>query len=466
MMATLLRGGLVVLLLLSLPALPRAWADEPTDPDIEKRLADLQRQMDEMRRKHAEETQGLREEIERLKGAATPESNAAESELDRLLRLADEETLVDGIRESPGQEDTNFIARGLGLQALNPEISVTGDLISKFIDPEDEPSETDFFVRGFGIHVDSYLDPYTKMKVAIGVSQEKAALGEGYITRFGILPNVSLTAGKFRQPFGVVNRWHKHALDGLDFPMPLRSIFGDGGLNQTGFSATWSIPEALGASQELTLQLTEGENGRIFGQNSRHLPCALLRYRHFRDLTKDTYLEFGGTGLVGWNDTWDVAGSELRDRRATTVLGADVTLRWEPTDRMRYASFEWRSEMYWLSKKILAPDGSGRDELRAWGAYTSLQHQLSRTLFTGARLDWYAPDSKSYADDAGLSPLAYVGRHPNRWQICPYVTWWQSPFVKAHVEVIWADGHRTGASDLTLALQIVFAAGPHKHERY
>jgi hypothetical protein len=32
--------------------------------------------------------------------------------------------------------------------------------------------------------------------------------------------------------------------------------------------------------------------------------------------------------------------------------------------------------------------------------------------------------------------------------------------------VDWLDGHHTGPSQLMFILQITFAAGPHKHERY
>jgi hypothetical protein len=326
----------------------------------------------------------------------------------------------------------------------------------------------DFLFRVLDIHLESYLDPFSKFKAAVGIDSSGAELGEAYFTRFGVLPGLNITAGKFRQQFGVVNRWHKHALDQVDFPLALRQIFGEGGLNQTGLSFEWTPPEFWGASHQAIVQVTEGENDRLFGQNSRHLPSILARYKNYRDLSKDTYLEFGLTGLTGWNDEWEINGGadERHDRRQTWALGADVSVRWEPTGRMRYASFEWRSELYYLNKGIIAPDGSGRDQISAWGAYTSLQRQISRTLDIGMRLDYFAPDSKSYAWMPGIAPLAVQGSAPYRWQIGPYITWRQSPFVKFRLELDYANGHRTGPSELMLALQAVFAVGPHKHERY
>ena len=429
----------------------------------------MQRRLDALDKRHDEETNELREEIERLRASAPPEEDGIDAELQRLLELADEQAAAAEERgESP--TEVEFIARGLGLQSLNPEISVTGDVVTLYRDREGEPSEMDFRFRVLGLHFESYLDPYTLMKAAVGVNRDGAGLGEAYVTRFGVLPGLSITAGKFRQQFGVVNRWHRHALDQIDFPMPLTMIFGPAGLNQTGFSFEWMLPDWGDATQEAVLQITGGQNDRVFGENSRHLPCFLLRYKNFRDLSKDVYLEVGGTGLLGFNDLWDVAANggtvTERERLSTWMLGADLTVRWEPTERMRYSNFEWRTEFYFLDKGILAPDGSGRDRIRAWGAYTSLQRRISRTVEIGTRFDWYSAASKSYALDGALAPLAFDVSDPYRWQVVPYITWWQSPWVRVRLELNYGDGQGMGPREFVIGLQIVFAAGPHKHERY
>jgi len=461
---SLAAGLLAPALLISLGAAPGLAQDtQKTTPDVaglEARLEQMQRDMDEMRLQ-------LERSQQQPLGAETAEPEAAGDELDRLRQLAAEETLPD---EEGLPAEKSFIARGLGLQALNPELSVAGDFLIQYLDHEGEPSEAAFVFRVLDIHLESYLDPYSKMKAAVEIHTDGAELGEAYLTRFAVLPGFNITAGKFRQQFGVVNRWHKPALDQLDFPLPLRRIFGEGGLNQAGVSFDWTLPELWDASHKGIVQLTGGQNDRVFGENSRHLPSLLLRYQHFRDLSKDTYLEIGATGLTGWNDQWDIGdgSTQVRDTRQTWMAGGDITLRWEPTERMRYASFEWRTEFYYLDKGIVAPDSSGRDRIRTWGAYTSLQRQITRTLEIGVRADYFEPDSKSYADD--VVPLAVDGSAPKEWQIGPYITWWQSPFVKLRFEVNYldryADHHRTGPSELTCTAQIVFAAGPHKHERY
>ena len=170
---------------------------------------------------------------------------------------------------------------------------------------------------------------------------------------------------------------------------------------------------------------------------------------------------------VQLDDLHDYLCSIPRPPNRYRALGADLTLLWEPTEAMRYRNWLWRTEAYYLRKNILAPDGSGKDALNTWGAYSYFQRKVSRTTEIGARLDYFRPDVKGYADVSGLSlsPLAVTTPDARQWQISPYLTWWQSPWVKWRLEY----NHRWGRGlpdDDKLFLQCTFAAGPHKHERY
>jgi len=451
------------------PARAGQQAQAPGVAELRSMVLDLQHQMAEMKKQHQTEIKELRDQLTDLKKAKA--AAVEEDELAALRRAAQTEAgeaASELAAEKP--EETVYKLRGIGLQALNPEISVVGDVVAsyKHIDGERKRSHADF--RTFGIHFESYLDPYTRMKAAVPVTESSSKLGEAYITRYGVLPNVNLTLGKFRQQFGVVNRWHKHGLDQVDFPMPLRMIFGDGGLNQTGASLDWAMPQFLGSSQELTVQLTEGSNGRVFGENDRNTPSVLLHYRNYRDISKDTYLEVGLSGLLGWNQEWEITEGDAtrteHDSRPAAVVGADLTVLWEPTDRMRYRNWVWRSEGYLFDKQIEAPDGSGTDSLRGWGAYSYIQSKVARTLELGVRGDYFEPETKAYADLGDLAPLAVTRSGARRWQIGPYLTWYQSPFVHFRLEYNYADGDHTGPCEHVVFFQTIFAAGPHKHERY
>jgi hypothetical protein len=460
----------IILMLSVLMLFANVTTAQDKEPDIEQlnaKILELQQQIIEMQKKHNDEINALRQQINEL--AAEAGKQRAKDELTALRELAKAKAAEEAIAEEE-LEETTFKSGGLGLQALNPEISVTGDVLfsSRQDTTSDESSDFDF--RALGIHIESWLDPYTRFKAAIPVTESGTELGEGYMTLYDVADDLNLTFGKFRQQFGVVNRWHKHGLDQVDFPLALRQIFGSGGLNQSGLSLDWLMPPAGDASQQLTFQVTDGSNSRLFGDNARNRPSLLAHYKNYRDLSKDTYLECGLTGLVGWNDEWDIqGGTEQNISEMTTVLGADLSVLWEPAEKMRYRNVEWRSEAYWLNKELLAPDGSGSDTINAWGLYSYLQTKISRTTDIGIRGDFYVPDTKSYANLTGplsLSPLAVTSDNPYLWQVSPYITWWQSPFVKFRAEYDYSNGKGIENPEHVIWLQVIFSAGPHKHERY
>ena len=416
----------IILTLLFLVLFTNLAVAQGKDSDIEQlntKILQLQQQIIEMQKKHDAEINALKQQINELADkTGKPE---AKDELTALRELAKAKATEEIIAEKE-LEETTFKSRGLGLQALNPEISVTGDFLFSSRQDTTSDQSSDFNFRTLGIHIESWLDPYTQFKAAIPVTENETKLGEGYITLYDIADDLNLTLGKFRQQFGVVNRWHKHGLDQVDFPLALRQIFGNGGLNQSGVSLDWLIPPAGNTSQQLTFQITDGSNSRLFDDNARNRPSLLAHYKNYRDLSKDTYMEWGLTGLVGWNDEWDISGSTIKQNSSemTTVLGADLSVLWEPTEKMRYRNVEWRSEAYWLNKDLLAPDGSGSDTINAWGLYSYLQTKISRTVDIGIRGDFYVPDTKSYANissDLSLSPLAVTSDIPYVWQISPYI---------------------------------------------
>ena len=128
-------------------------------------------------------------------------------------------------------------------------------------------------------------------------------------------------------------------------------------------------------------------------------------------------------------------------------------------------SIEWRTEAYWLNRDQLRPDDRGRDTINSWGFYSYLQAKLNRQWDIGTRFDFYQADDKDYAT-AWMAPLVYPHDDAYRWQISPYITWHQSPFVKYRLEYDHLNGHGMDEQEDLLLLQVIFSAGPHKHDRY
>jgi hypothetical protein len=75
-------------------------------------------------------------------------------------------------------------------------------------------------------------------------------------------------------------------------------------------------------------------------------------------------------------------------------------------------------------------------------------------------------DYASLNDDLTLVPLAVSEPNAYRQLAGAWLTWWQSPFVKFRGGYSFENGTGTGPDIHAVVFQMVFAAGPHKHERY
>ncbi len=450
---------------------------------LREELASMRAEMTEMRATYEQTIQHLEKRLDQLSSASaavSAASAAAGSGLDEKARLR--AAALGALSTAPNttaltassSQPVSFKSGDLALQALNPEISLTGDVITQFRSQETVREHTRGTFRSLGVHAECYLDPQTRFKSSFPILENGTQLGEAYITRVGFAKDLNVTLGKFHQPFGTVSRWHQHGLDQVDFPLALRRLFG-GPLNQIGVSFDWQLPAPVGSGREFTLQLADADNGAIFGQNSRGVPCLLARYKQFRDLNQNTYFEWGLTGLAGQNDRWTqgaAPATTVRDEsRPTFALGFDVSRLWEPTDKMRYRHFLWRTEGYYLARDLVTAAGN-RDTMRAWGAYTNFHWKLNRTLESGIRLDYFRPDEKPYAAAVTNTVLyagalhAAPGNNPYEFQISPYWTWHQSPWVRYRLEFDYRKGHHMEKDDRRITLQCIWAAGPHLHDRY
>ena len=447
---------------------------------------------DEALRQALNEIESLRGRLERLEAASAERQQADdEAELEALRQAAEETAAAPETAEERSEElsrDQVFTSGQRALQALNPEISVVVDsgLRVQMNDGDPESffgrgSSTGFYFRHMGLHFETNLDPFSFTKIAVGVNTGGVELGEAYITWVRIAPGLQLTLGKFRQQFGVINRWHVPSLDQFDQPLALTEVLGPGGLNQIGLSFDYLIPtRSSQSSHTLVLQITTPNNGHLFSGEFFDVPTVLLRLQSYVDITENLYLQVGGTGMWGMNhqDEEDVTGAAVPayDARGNPIMlydengnelgplmgtptthvdelwgnvwlaGADLTISWSPLQRERYRHVTWRSEFYFVRQEVR--DGF----IQAMGAYSYLDIGVSEALGFGVRGDLTQPFEMNAEDEL-------------RWAVVGYLTWWQSPWVKLRLQYSHADGAGRPMED-RVVLQFVFAAGPHKHERY
>jgi len=323
------------------------------------------------------------------------------------------------------------VGRERNLNRLNPEISVTGIVVAN----ADERRE-EFSAQEFELDLQSALDPFSRMRFTLAVGEEGVELEEGYI-RYSSLPGgLELMAGRFRQRFGPLNRQHLHALPQAEYPLVYQTWFGDEGLGQTGVSLSWLLPRGWATANEVTLEVTDGENEVAFAGESFEDLSLLAHVKSFWDVSSAAWVEWGLSGIAGKTAT----GGDSR------IYGTDLTLHWQPPRRAKYREITWRTELLRSRRDDpLAP------RLEAWGGYTYLEGLLGRNLYAGLRYD--------RVEDPLDPPRRLTG-------FVPYLSWWQSEYVRLRAEYGQVDDSLTGERDDRFTLQLTWAAGPHKHESY
>src|SRR5213593_2946057 len=375
----------------------------------------------------------LRSALARAQRAApvpVPKDTAAGDELAQLRAAAAAAAGTDTTRaQADTASPTRFIGRERSQPQLNPEISVTGDVRAYAQRPGIQ--RDNFDPREFEVGFQSPLDPYSSTKIFVSLENGTVSVEEGYAYWTGLPGHIRFDIGKFRQQFGELNRWHLHAVPETEYPVALRAYLGDDGLAGTGIS----LYRAFGGlgTHEVTAQVTRSaSDAELFGGGAR--PSYLVRLLNFWQLTRSAYMQVGATGLYGTNPD-----SSLR----TKVGGLEFRLTWRPPARALYREWTLRSELYALRK-----ERGGRDTTRL-GWYAGTTYKLGQRWIAGARYD--------YVEDS-------LPGHITR-QITPTVTLWESEWVELRAQYAWARTAGLAASH-QLALQAVWAIGPHKHETY
>ena len=380
------------------------------------------------------------------------EEKFKQNELEKILKEA-ETVSTEKVKE---KKTKVFKSGQRSLQAINPEISVIGDMYGQYISNGINKNNfyndkrSGMFFRTLSLHFQGGLDPFSYTKATLEFSPDNVEFAEAYFVLNKFIPHVSFTAGKFRQQFGVLNRWHVHSLDQQDYPLALTTILGEDGLNQIGFSFDWTMPAFTSDANELTLQFTNSRNSHLFSGETFSFPSVLMHFKNYWDLSKNTYLEFGITGMVGKNNRngFDNTGNLFFEHSRSTVLaGADLTLFWQPVDQALYKSFLWRSEFYYGDKEL----AGGR--IKAAGGYTNFEYRLAERWLGGIRFDYTQPFEENNSSK-------------DLYQIVPYITWEQSHWVRFRFQYNYLNGTQMPSAVHMFRFQIVWAVGPHKHDRY
>lgn len=408
----------------------------------------------------------LRVELERLRARIdslearlarlSEDRERAETEdaLARLRAAAAAAAGTDTIRGGQAPEGQVGVGRQRSLQALNPEISVTGDVFGR-VDP-DNTGEDNFIPREFELSLVSALDPFSRAKVFMSVHEPGAeivpfedgeeghghgeaeiGIEEGYLEWVNIPGGFGLTLGRFYQRLGTLNRWHSHALYFQSRSLPHLAFIGEEPLAQTGISVYSLLPVERFGTWQAWVEVTRASNEALFGESEKLTYLGHLNA--FWELSSEWDLDLGASVVAGrYQD------AELEyDQRLFNLEGA---LTWRPPGRSGYREAVLRAGLM-IRDPSNAPAEAALSTAK--GFWSLAEVRLAPQWLVGARYDWVeSPDD------------------PNRtaWLVSPTLTWWQSEYVRLRAEYDALRG--APGSQGQLLLQVTFAMGPHKHEKY
>ena len=397
------------------------------------------------------------------------QSEGQESEAEDTLaqlRAAAAEAAAAG-NPSSTEPEAAFQGRQRSLQALNPEISVSVDMLAHV--NKDDAGANNFVAREFEFSFQSTLDPYSRAKIFVtrheegpevfpfeeGHSHEHEGeegeggsgleIEEGYLEWVSLPGGLSLKLGKFFQRFGALNRWHAHALPFQSRSLPHLAFFGEEPLAQSGASATWLAPFGSGAAYEATVEVTQSSNASVFGESSEL--SFLTHLNAFWETSATTDLDLGLSWLTG--DFEDEDGSLKRN-----VLGAEMAFTWRPLENSRSREFQFRGGAMLFEgleehEDEMAP--LEEHENQALGLWSSAELRLSPQWLAGGRIDWV--ESPEDPEDTA-------------WMVSPTLTWWQSEWVRLRLEYDLVGRSFEDNKEGRLWFWVTFAMGPHKHETY
>src|SRR3989449_3841559 len=375
----------------------------------------------------------LRAQVGRAPGggaAPAKRDTAATDELAALRAAAAAAAGTDTARlRADTAQPTRFIGRERNQAQLNPEISATGDVRAGGY--TEGVQRENFDPREFEVGFQSALDPYSNTKIFVALENGSVSVEEGYAYWTGLPGRIRFDIGKFRQQFGELNRWHLHAVPETEYPLAVTTYLGGDGLSGTGVSLYRAFG-GLGTHEGMAQVTPSASDSELFGNAGR--PTYLVHLLNLLQLSPSTYAQLGGTALYGTNPD-----SSLR----TKVGGLEFRLTWRPPAQALYREWTLRAELFALKKEYV---GAGPTRL---GGYASSTYKLGQRWIAGLRYDYVEAPANGV-----MTP-----------QLVPSLTLWESEWVMLRAQYRW---EKVAAASGThqLALQAVWAIGPHKHEIY
>lgn len=278
--------------------------------------------------------------------------------------------------------------------STNPDISAIGDFRTFY--STEGPRNIETYFNGLEVQLSSVVDPYASANFLFSFGKDSLNGGYGADLEVATLTSIDLpyslqvSLGRFKPHFTKVNTLHPHAFSFTGFPVMIDHFFGEEGLFMEGVSAAVLLPNPWDLYQELTVEVGRSASTPSLAYGSSNALLSIAHLSTFFDLTDNTTLAVGFSGLNGVNAL----------DRPMQMAGADLTLKWKPVQFNTYHSFTWQTEAM-----VAKTDTASSVQFRSYGGYTMFEYQLEHRTFIGARLDYSGLPAVEKADERSASLL-------------------------------------------------------------
>lgn len=313
-----------------------------------------------------------------------------------------------------------------------------------------DPSKTGFNFNQLELSAGANVDPFFAFAANIVFGPSEVEVEEAYATTLALPAGLQVRAGQFLTRFGRKNPTHPHAWAFLDQPLVLGKMFGGEGSRGLGVELSWLTP--LPWYAELVASAGEAAGDccarSFFGASDPGVHglddlLYTVALKQFWELSRATGLSLGLSAQLGPN----ASGPGNR----TTVLGADLFLRWKAPGDPDRTAVDLTVEALYRARELpgrTVADGGGYAELR-WQIDPEWALAARHELVTGV-------------DDDPLDP-EWVG---TRQRTAAAVDFWPSHFSRLRLQVgadmpSWEDDPGIMAM---LGLEVVIGAhGAHAY---
>ena len=197
-------------------------------------------------------------------------------------------------------------------QGLNPNISVGGDFFTSYSTAENDIiNETsdfsygnnNFLMRELELGFVAPLDPFTRGKAFLSVTEDGIALEEGYMELINLPLHINLKAGILKAEYGLLNRYHPHAFPQFDKPKALMYHFGEPGIGGAGLAVNIMLPKPILAdATSFDISVVDGGNNMSFTSERNINMLYVGHFKNYYDINDNSCFEFTISCVRGQNE--------------------------------------------------------------------------------------------------------------------------------------------------------------------